>query len=51
MRSRYPQAFGIDALTDQWRFCRAYAFPPVQVILRSLRRFRAEDVLVVAVIP
>lgn len=50
-RFRDPQAYGIDALTDRWRFNKAYAFPPVPVILQFLRRLRTEEVEVMAVIP
>lgn len=50
-RFKDPQALGVDALTDQWRFHRAYAFPPVPVILQFLRRLRTEPVEIVAVLP
>ena len=51
VRFRCPQAFGTDALTDHWRFHRAYAFPPVPVILRFLARLRMEDVEVLTIAP
>lgn len=50
-RFRDPQAYGIDALSDQWKFQKAYAFPPVPVILQFLRRLRTEKVVIIAVIP
>lgn len=37
-RGRCSQAFRTDALMDQWRFRRAYAFPTLPVILRFLQR-------------
>lgn len=50
-RGLCSQAIGTDALTDQWRFKRAYAFPPLPVMLRFLQRLRAEPVEVVTIAP
>ena len=41
-RSHCPRAAGTDALAQDWRNLRLYAFPPFNLILRTLCKLRAD---------
>lgn len=48
---RDPEAITIDAFTINWRTIKFYAFPPFSIILRVLKKIRAEGSKGIVVVP
>ena len=46
-----PQAWGVDALSIQWRGLDAYAFPPFTLIHRVLRKWEQEQPRLILIAP
>lgn len=50
-RDRCSQAIRVDALSNQWNFNKAYAFPPLPIIFKFLRKLQVEAVEVEVIAP
>ena len=46
-----PNAFAVDAFTQNWNDIKGYAFPPFSLIGRILAKIKREEALITVIVP